>query len=511
MNRLIKNFMKNILAIDDNRINLELLFHVIKIHYPDFQFLRATTGSAGIEIAKTKNPELILLDIIMPELDGYEVCKILKSEKSTRHIPILMISALGQDSSERIKGLNAGADAFIPKPFSHAELKAQIKVALRIKEVEDLLRKRNESLEDLIKGQTNKYLKSEERFLQISEHAREFYWEVDSIGIFTYVSPVIEKTLEVTPMEIIGETAYSKLFQLNNEKPGIKTNNIDLLNNSSFNDLEIELTIKSKNIWLSISGFSLFDKKGEYSGMRGVCYDITKRKQVEIALKKNVEQIKNYQKKLKELNTKITLVEERERRRIAENLHDSLGQTLSLAFIKLSSIIDENYSPNVKGIITEVSMLLDKAISESRTLTYDLSPPILYELGLIPAFKWKLEQIEKKYGINTIISGENEQINIQKEFRIFIYRIVCELFTNVIKHANAKLIELKIYKGEKMYYIIVRDDGIGFKKNLNNKATAKDGFGLMSITERIDSIKGEFQIDSILGKGTQAKIAIPFR
>ena len=502
--------MKKILAIDDNKINLELLFHVIKIHYPDFQFLRAITGSVGIEIAKTKNPELILLDIIMPELNGYEVCKILKTEKLTRHIPILMISALGQDPFERIKGLNAGADAFISKPFSHAELRAQIKVALRIKEVEDLLRKRNKSLEVLIKGQTNKYLESEERFLQISEHAKEFYWEVDSKGIFTYVSPVIEKTLEVTPMEIIGKTAYSTLFQLNNEKFEIEVNDIESMNNSSFNDYEVELTIKNKNIWLSISGFSIFDKKGEYGGMRGVCYDITKRKQVEIALKKNVEQIKNYQKKLKSLNTEITLVEERERRRIAENLHDSLGQTLSLAFIKLSSIMDENYSSNVKGIITETSMLLNKAILESRILTYDLSPPILYELGLIPAFKWKLEQIEEKHGIKTIISGENQQIDIQKEFRIFIYRIVCELFANVIKHANAKSIELEIYKEKKMYYIIVREDGVGFKKNLNNKVTAKGGFGLMSITERIDSIKGSFEIVSILGKGTQAKIVIPF-
>ena len=105
---------------------------------------------------------------------------------------------------------------------------------------------------------------------------------------------------------------------------------------SGFNDYEAEIRLLNKQkIWLSVSGFAVFDKKKEFYGFRGVCYDITTRKNAEIALNKNVRQIKSYQKKLKKLNTEITLVEERERRRIAENLHDSLGQTLSLAFIKL--------------------------------------------------------------------------------------------------------------------------------------------------------------------------------
>ena len=127
--------MKKILAIDDSKINLELLNQICKLHYSEYQFLQAISGRDGIEIAINESPEIILLDIIMPELNGYEVCAILKSEKSTADIPILMISALGQNSIERTKGLNAGADAFISKPFSQNELRAQINVALRIKKV----------------------------------------------------------------------------------------------------------------------------------------------------------------------------------------------------------------------------------------------------------------------------------------------------------------------------------------------------------------------------------------
>ncbi len=503
--------MKKILAIDDSVIDLKLLSHIVKMHYPEYLFLEAFSGTDGIEMAIKEQPEIILLDIIMPGVDGYEVCKYFKKDASTQNIPIIMISALGQDSGERIKGLNAGADAFISKPFSRSELRAQINVALRIKKVEDLLRKRNESLELFIKDQTNRYIQNEERFLQISSHALEFYWEVDSKGIFTYVSPAIRKIMKTEPDKVIGEMHFLDFFQVKrvkNKKSKIETS---FSAESGFKDFELELTLgDNEKIWLSVSGFAVFKKNNGFYGFRGVCYDITKRKNAEIALKKNVRQIKRYQDKLKQLNTEITLVEEREKRRIAENLHDSLGQTLSLAFIKLSSIVDEDTSPHVSKVILETSFLLDKAISESRRLTYDLSPPILYELGLMAAFKWKLEQIQKNYGIRTVLVGEKQDIAIQKEFNIFIYRVVGELLTNVIKHANARLITLQVSKGDKFYSIFVEDDGVGFKKQLNRKILKNSGFGLLSITERIDSIKGEFKIESEPGHGTRATVLIPF-
>jgi PAS domain S-box-containing protein len=502
--------MKKILAIDDNEINLILLNQIFKLHYPEFTFLKATTGKEGIDLAQNENPEIILLDILMPEMNGYEVCAILKEDQVTRRIPILMISALGQNPIERTRGLNAGADAFISKPFSQDELRAQIDVVLRIKKAEDLLRKGNESLEILIKDQTTKHLQSEERFLQISEHAREFYWEVDSNGIFNYVSPVIEKILCEKPDEIVGEKSYIELFQLDRAKSKKNPIETSFQKQVSFKDCEVEITIKGKKrIWLSVSGFPTFDKNDEFYGVRGVCYDISKRKQSEIALEKSLNQIKNYQKKLKKLNTELTLVEERERRRIAENLHDSLGQTLSLAFMKLSSIVNGEFPSHVQKTIVEISELLNNAISESRTLTYDLSPPILYELGLIPAFKWKLGQIEEKYGIRTYLNGEDQQIGIKKEFNIFLYRIVVELLNNVIKHAEANLIELEVRKEKNFYYISVRDNGIGFRRQNKSKTSLSGGFGLMSITERLDSIKGRFEIKSNGEKGTTATVIIP--
>ncbi len=499
--------MKKILAIDDNEINLELLHQIVKIHYPEFEFIQTLSGLEGIELAKQELPEIILLDILMPEINGYEVCAVLKNNPTTHNIPIIMISALGVDANERIKGLNAGADSFISKPFSRGEIIAQLNVVLRIKKVEDLLRKRNENLEHFIKDQTSNYQQHEERFLQISEHALEFYWEVDAAGIFTYVSPVVEKTLGIKQNDIIGEKSCRELFQTNHSGFGNsdgKPCKLEL----SCKDYETELQLEDRSIWLSISCIPIAGEDSEFLGLRGVCYDITKRKKAEIRLNENLEQIREYQKKLKNMNMELTLAEEKERRRIAENLHDGLGQTLSLAFIKLSSISTSIFSDGEKKLWKEASGLLNDAISESRNLTYDLSPPILYELGLIPAFKWKLSQIEDSMDIKTKIIGEEHLIQVRKEFEIFLYRMVSELLTNVIKHASATKIELIIGKNERDYLITVHDNGIGFdSRQMNAKLNGDGGFGLMSITERLDSMKGRLTL--VVENGTKATIAIP--
>lgn len=341
--------MRKILAVDDNKINLELLAQIIRMYYPDFKFLSAETGEEGITVALEENPDLILLDIMMPGLDGYDTCKFLKGNNRTKQIPIIMISALGRDSAERTKGLNVGADSFISKPFDQIELKAQINVALRIK---------------------------------------------------------------------------------------------------------------------------------------------------------------NYQEQLKRLNSEITLVEERERRRIAENLHDSLGQTLGLAFMNLSSITLSECPDKVKKTISFTSKLLNKAIDESRSLTYDLSPPILYELGLLPAVKWKLEQFQKESGINTSFQHETDDQNLSKDYKIFLYRIVGELLTNISKHANATEVEVKLFMKDDTYNIAVEDNGIGIDTSKTKSATSNGGFGLLSIIERIESLNGTFSI-APSEKGTKAEIEIP--
>ncbi|HIJ80847.1 MAG TPA: response regulator [Desulfuromonadales bacterium] len=137
-----------LLAIDDNHDNLLTLAALLSAFLPEASLTTALSGREGIQMVRTNQPDMILLDILMPEMDGYEVARILKGDVDTQHIPIIMLTALhSNDSSSKVKGLESGADAFLAKPIDEAELVAQVKTMMRIKRTEDTLRSERDSLE----------------------------------------------------------------------------------------------------------------------------------------------------------------------------------------------------------------------------------------------------------------------------------------------------------------------------------------------------------------------------
>jgi signal transduction histidine kinase len=165
--------MPKILAIDDKQDNLITITAVLKALIPDCQVITAQSGPEGIEMAKAESPDTILLDIRMPKMDGYEVCERLKNDERTKHIPIIMLTAINNEPKDLVKGLSAGADAYLAKPIDESVLIAQVNTALRIKAAEDQLRNQKEWLEEMVSArtaeltQTNRLLKKE-----IEEHHR---------------------------------------------------------------------------------------------------------------------------------------------------------------------------------------------------------------------------------------------------------------------------------------------------------------------------------------------------
>lgn len=504
------NKILKILVIDDNESNLLLAQGILQKSHADFEILTSLSGKAGIEIAQQHIPQAILLDIFMPEMDGYETCRILKSLPETSSIPVLMISADGQNAETRLDGLKAGADAIMSKPFRREEFVALVNVMLRIKKAEDTLRKQNQELEIYIKKQIKEFNFTEERFLQISGFALEFIWEINSMGLVTYISPIIGTVLGYKDEEITNKMYFFPLSSESKKQTFVKFREGNMKLDHAFKNEQLIFRHRNgEKVWLSASGFPLFNNANELMGYRGICQDISVRVRAEKSLQKSLKKIKEYQAKLKRLNSELSITEERERRKIAEFLHDGISQILSLANIKLSAIPPSDQNLKTAQTINESIELIDNAISQTRSLTYDLSPPILYELGLIPAIKWKLEQIENKYGISTILKSEVEKIKINTDVRILVFRIIAELLNNVIKHADASLIKIDISIEQKILYISVVDNGKGFNFRKITKSTNQSGFGLFSIKERLDSISGTLNFESGELTGTKAVVQIP--
>ncbi|MCK4345090.1 MAG: response regulator [Bacteroidales bacterium] len=142
--------MSKILVIDDNRNNLKLLEVLLKRSFRDYEILTEQSGPEGIEIAKKELPDAIILDIRMPDMDGYEVCKHLQSDESTRYIPVLLLTAYQSDSKDVIRGLEFGALSFLTKPIDNDVLIAHVNVALRITKAEKALRESERKIRSLL-------------------------------------------------------------------------------------------------------------------------------------------------------------------------------------------------------------------------------------------------------------------------------------------------------------------------------------------------------------------------
>ena len=198
--------MPKILVIEDEEDQLFILKEILTSLISECKVITAQSGEEGIIKIKKELPDTILLDIKLPQMDGYEVCKILKSDELTKNIPIIMITGVYKDTESHIKALDLGVDAFLTKPVESGELEAQVNVMLRIKRVEDKLKKEKNLLEGLVQERTRKLKESEAKL-------RNFF-ESSTIGIWCFRGehPV---DINITEEKMIDELFKGVLVECN--------------------------------------------------------------------------------------------------------------------------------------------------------------------------------------------------------------------------------------------------------------------------------------------------------
>jgi signal transduction histidine kinase len=259
-----------------------------------------------------------------------------------------------------------------------------------------------------------------------------------------------------------------------------------------------------KVVWLSTSGIPIIDESGELVGYRGADIDITGRKQAE-------EKLQEYQQRLRALASELTLTEERERRNIAVNLHDQVGQSLAVMRVQLAVAQKESSGRKVAAILDEVSGSLRQAIQDTRNVISDLSSPLINELGLAAALsEWLKERIADRYGLEAQFIDDGDRMPLGKDTETILFRSVRELLTNVVKHANANRVSVSLQRRGSAIQIVVADDGVGLADGRHpEKDSTESGFGLFSIKERMSDLSGSLEIESHPGRGVRAILTAP--
>jgi len=215
-----------------------------------------------------------------------------------------------------------------------------------------------------------------------------------------------------------------------------------------------------------------------------------------------------YQQKLLDLSAELSLAEEKERRRIAAELHDDIGQTLAMVRIKTESLMMSSIQEEVVQSIGLIRDLIAKSIQKVRSLTSQLSPPLLYEVGFGAALRWLGDKFQLENGLQVDILGDTVRKELGEEVAVTLFQVVRELLMNISKHAKANNATIMICMDKGKIIINVMDDGIGFDVARVGK---KDEFGLFNIRQKMRHLSGEITFESKIGKGTNVCLMAPFK
>jgi signal transduction histidine kinase len=215
--------------------------------------------------------------------------------------------------------------------------------------------------------------------------------------------------------------------------------------------------------------------------------------------------------KLRLLSAELSLAEERERRRIADILHEDLQQLLMAARMQLAVLRRTREPGRREAIACEIAEVLERSSNLTRSLTVELAPPVLHERGLAAALEWLAAETRKNYDVEVTVAADPLANPEASDVRIFLFRAVRELLLNSVKHAAGSAVHIALQRVQPgKVRIIVADSGPGFDPtSLDAKLTSSQKFGLFSIRERVCGLGGQFNLESSPNHGTKVTLLLP--
>ncbi len=376
------------------------------------------------------------------------------------------------------------------------------------KHAEEALRRMNETLELRVAERTNELLKS---VAQVQAERRRFHEVLDALPVYValltpdYHIPFANKFFESRFGKNDGRCCYQCLFQRAEPCENCQT----------FNALEANKSHRWE--WAGPDGqqydvhdFPFEDIDGSRMIME-VGLDITERRRSERSLIERTAEVQRLADQLRALAADLSRVEQRERKRLSKVLHDHVQQLLVAARIQVSFLKRDSNPERIRAAAQGVDGILREALDASRSLTVELSPPVLDQKGLNGALAWLASRTLEKHQFKVILRADNRAEPADEETRILLFECARELLFNAVKHAGvAEAYVALLRTKENSIKLMIRDEGRGFDADLLKKRRADEAtFGLFSIQQRLAHIGGEMEIVTCPDRGTRISITVP--
>lgn len=345
---------------------------------------------------------------------------------------------------------------------------------------------------------------SERKYRDLVESTRDLIFIVNEKGVYTYVNPQFERVTGYSARDLVGrpftflvapEHVEATILRF---RKGIKGEDTP--------PYEADLFHKNgERVPVEFLVTTRYDDAGRAAGRFGIGRDITERRRAEETLKQQSRQ-------LRILSARLTEAEESERKRIARELHDRVGQSLTVVGINLSIVksgIPAGEAEALRARLEDSMVLVEEITEFTRGLMGDLRPPDMDLLGLVASIGWYGERFSARTGVNVVVEGEEIRPRPTPDVENNLYRIVQEVLANIGKHARARSARIRIDAAGGMLRLVVADDGMGFDPSRARKMEERGGWGLVTMAERAETIGGRFLVESEIGQGTRVTVEVP--
>jgi PAS domain S-box-containing protein len=361
---------------------------------------------------------------------------------------------------------------------------------------EEELRRSRDELEQKVVERTAELKKSEERFRNTLDNLMEGCMIVDCAWMYLYVNDAFAQQMGRMKSDFIGHRLWEN-------EPDVQTSEVfdcyrlSMENRISQDFIKVVAYDDGGTKWFELHCVPVPE------GIFVMSSDITERKKAELALV-------HYNKQLQSLSQRLIEAQEAERRKIAFELHDEIGQVLTAIQLNLHGIVEFEESKDIPARLEETIAMTERLLQQVRELSVDLRPWMLDQLGLVPSVRWYVDKQAQRGKFKMEFETENITGRLAPIIEITSYRVIQESMTNILRHAHATEVRIKLSRCDGTLIAEIDDNGFGFQVDkLKDKHIGARGLGLLGMQERITSLGGTMEITSDLGSGTSIKFQLP--
>jgi PAS domain S-box-containing protein len=514
----------NILMVDDQPA--KLLSYEVMLGGLGENLIKANSAREALEILLKTEVAVVLMDVSMPDLDGFQLAAMIRQHPRFQRTAIIFVSAVHLTDLDQLKGYEYGAVDYLSVPVVPELLRAKVRVFADLHRKTRQLETLNRELEQRVLERTEELERKAELLLQLNGELVGKNQELDAIvrtapdiifsrqadGQRDYIS---DRFYEYTGAPQGSANGFGWVDYVHpDDKEQAMAQWLSCVESGANYEAEYRMrSVTGSYNWFRARAVPIRDEAGNIVKWYGTCSDIHDSKMLEQSIRDSAAELEKMvdlrTNELQRLSVRLMTLQDQERRRIARDLHDGLGQELAVAKMAVDKMLLHKSAKPADDGWPQVSAIIDRAIQQVRTLSHLLHPPLLDEVGLLSALSWYVEGLSKRSGLETSLEVHPDDFpRLTTEVETAIFRIVQEALTNVFRHADAHKVWITLTRTDKRICVAVRDDGKGIGKKIAELRPDSVGVGIGGMRQRARELGGELRLENA-GPGTLLELVLP--